>query len=176
MTELLVLLLVLLQIAVLKEMDAKGPFVSLVMGVVVLKDVVVIVLFALNMELVPMVRWQQQQQRRQQQQQQHHSRTEEAVAASLQQLRALHASGSRCATAGMQAAAVLPMPQRTASREHQRCTQHCNSTSSSCCIKSSVRLTTAAAFLDYLLCSSTSTLANSDVLYLVMCFVLLLLG
>ncbi|WIA28595.1 hypothetical protein OEZ86_011135 [Tetradesmus obliquus] len=42
-------------IAVLKEMDAKGPFVSLVMGVVVLKDVVVIVLFALNMELVPMM-------------------------------------------------------------------------------------------------------------------------
>jgi hypothetical protein len=51
-----VALLLLLQIAVLKEMDAKGPFVSLVMGVVVLKDVVVIVLFALNMELVPMVR------------------------------------------------------------------------------------------------------------------------
>lgn len=45
-----------LQIAVLKEMDAKGPFVSLVMGVVVLKDVVVIVAFALTMELVPMVR------------------------------------------------------------------------------------------------------------------------
>lgn len=44
------------QIAVLKEMDAKGPFVSLVMGVVVLKDVVVIVAFALTMELVPMVR------------------------------------------------------------------------------------------------------------------------
>ncbi|KAF8072617.1 hypothetical protein HT031_000277 [Scenedesmus sp. PABB004] len=42
-------------IAVLKEMDAKGPFVSLVMGVVVLKDVVVIVLFALNMELVPLI-------------------------------------------------------------------------------------------------------------------------
>lgn len=37
-------------------MDAKGPFVSLVMGVVVLKDVVVIVAFALTMELVPMVR------------------------------------------------------------------------------------------------------------------------
>jgi len=36
-------------------MDAKGPFVSLVMGVVVLKDVVVIVAFALTMELVPMV-------------------------------------------------------------------------------------------------------------------------
>ena len=53
------MLALLLQIAVLKEMDAKGPFVSLVMGVVVLKDVVVIVLFALNMELVPMVRGRQ---------------------------------------------------------------------------------------------------------------------
>jgi hypothetical protein len=37
-------------------MDARGPFVRLVMGVVVLKDVVVIVLFAVNMELVPLVR------------------------------------------------------------------------------------------------------------------------
>jgi hypothetical protein len=69
------LLLVLLQIAVLKEMDAKGPFVSLVMGVVVLKDVVVIVLFALNMELVPMVRQQQQQQGHTEQHQQHLSST-----------------------------------------------------------------------------------------------------
>jgi hypothetical protein len=40
---------------VLKELDARGPFVSLVMGVVVLKDVVVIVAFALVMELVPLV-------------------------------------------------------------------------------------------------------------------------
>lgn len=47
--------MIVVQIAVLKEMDAKGPFVSLVMGVVVLKDVVVIVAFALTMELVPMV-------------------------------------------------------------------------------------------------------------------------
>eukprot|EP00775_Hariotina_reticulata_P010510 gene10510-10669_t len=42
-------------IAVLKEMEAKGPFVALVMGVVVLKDVVVIVLFAINLQLVPMI-------------------------------------------------------------------------------------------------------------------------
>jgi hypothetical protein len=75
------LLAVLLQIAVLKEMDAKGPFVSLVMGVVVLKDVVVIVLFALNMELVPMVRRRQQQQGRKQRQQQQCSSTEQAAAA-----------------------------------------------------------------------------------------------
>jgi hypothetical protein len=65
----LLLLAVMLQIAVLKEMDAKGPFVSLVMGVVVLKDVAVIVLFALNMELVPMVRARRQQRHKQQQQQ-----------------------------------------------------------------------------------------------------------
>lgn len=44
-----------MQIAVLKEMDAKGPFVSLVMGVVVLKDVVVVVLFAINLQLAPLV-------------------------------------------------------------------------------------------------------------------------
>lgn len=44
-----------MQIAVLKDMDAKGPFCSLVMGVVVLKDVVVIVAFAINMRLVPLV-------------------------------------------------------------------------------------------------------------------------
>ncbi len=46
-----------LQIAVLKEVEGKGPFCSLVMGVVVLKDVLVIVAFAVNMQLVPMVRW-----------------------------------------------------------------------------------------------------------------------
>lgn len=39
-------------IAVLKEVDGKGPFCSLVMAVVVVKDVVVIVAFALNIELV----------------------------------------------------------------------------------------------------------------------------
>jgi hypothetical protein len=49
-------MLVHLQIAVLKEMDAKGSFCGLIMGVVVLKDVVVIVAFAINMELVAMVR------------------------------------------------------------------------------------------------------------------------
>lgn len=41
-----------LQIAVLKEVDGRGPFCSLVMAVVVVKDVVVIVAFALNMELI----------------------------------------------------------------------------------------------------------------------------
>lgn len=43
------------QIAVLKEVDGRGPFCSLVMAVVVVKDVVVIVAFALNMELIRMV-------------------------------------------------------------------------------------------------------------------------
>jgi len=42
-------------IAVLKEMDARGPFTSLVMAVVVVKDVVVIVAFALNMEVARIV-------------------------------------------------------------------------------------------------------------------------
>lgn len=42
-------------IAVMKELDAKGPFSSLVMAVVVLKDVIVIVIFALNVELIPVV-------------------------------------------------------------------------------------------------------------------------
>ena len=41
-----------LQIAVLKEVDGKGPFCSLVMAVVVVKDVVVITAYALNMELI----------------------------------------------------------------------------------------------------------------------------
>lgn len=40
------------QIAVLKEMDGKGPFCSLVMAVVVVKDVIVIIAFALNIELI----------------------------------------------------------------------------------------------------------------------------
>ena len=40
------------QIAVLKEVEGKGPFCSLVMAVVVVKDVVVIVAFALNIELI----------------------------------------------------------------------------------------------------------------------------
>lgn len=40
------------QIAVLKEMDGRGPFCSLVMAVTVFKDVVVIIAYALNMELI----------------------------------------------------------------------------------------------------------------------------
>ena len=40
------------QIAVLKEVEGKGPFCSLVMAVVVVKDVIVIVAFALNIELI----------------------------------------------------------------------------------------------------------------------------
>ncbi|GFR42291.1 hypothetical protein Agub_g3189, partial [Astrephomene gubernaculifera] len=39
-------------IAVLKEMDGKGPFCSLVMAVVVVKDVVVIIAYAVNVELI----------------------------------------------------------------------------------------------------------------------------
>ena len=44
-----------MQIAVLKEVDGKGPFCTLVMAVVVVKDVVVIVSFALNLELIRVV-------------------------------------------------------------------------------------------------------------------------
>ncbi len=44
------------QIAVLREMDGKGSFCSLVMAVVVVKDVVVIVAYALNMEAIRAVR------------------------------------------------------------------------------------------------------------------------
>jgi hypothetical protein len=43
------------QIAVLKEMDCRGPFSALVMGVVVLKDVLVILAFALNIQAVPSI-------------------------------------------------------------------------------------------------------------------------
>ncbi len=43
------------QIAVLKEVDAKGSFSSLVMAVVVLKDVLVIVAFALNIDIIVVV-------------------------------------------------------------------------------------------------------------------------
>ncbi|GAX78910.1 hypothetical protein CEUSTIGMA_g6349.t1 [Chlamydomonas eustigma] len=39
-------------IAVLKEVEGKGPFCSLVMAVVVVKDVIVIMAFALNIELI----------------------------------------------------------------------------------------------------------------------------
>lgn len=38
-------------IAVLREMDARGPFSSLVLAVTVVKDIVVVVLFAVNVEL-----------------------------------------------------------------------------------------------------------------------------
>ncbi|KAG2502194.1 hypothetical protein HYH03_000681 [Edaphochlamys debaryana] len=41
-------------IAVLKEMEGKGPFSSLVMAVVVVKDVVVIIAYAVNVELIRM--------------------------------------------------------------------------------------------------------------------------
>lgn len=41
------------QIAVLKEMDGRGPFSALVMGVVVFKDVLVILAFSLNLQMVP---------------------------------------------------------------------------------------------------------------------------
>lgn len=44
------------QIAVLKETEGKGPYCSLVMAVVVLKDVLVFVCFALNIELAKAVR------------------------------------------------------------------------------------------------------------------------
>jgi hypothetical protein len=44
-----------LQIAVLKEVDARGPFSSLVMSVVVVKDVAVITCFALNIEVAKVV-------------------------------------------------------------------------------------------------------------------------
>ena len=40
------------QIAVLKEVEGKGPFCSLVMAVVVVKDLIVIMAFALNIELI----------------------------------------------------------------------------------------------------------------------------
>ncbi len=40
------------QIAVMKEMDVKGPFCQLVMAVVVVKDVIVIVAYALNIEII----------------------------------------------------------------------------------------------------------------------------
>ncbi len=43
------------QIAVLKEVDGKGPFCSLVMAVVVVKDVIVIIAYAINVELIRVV-------------------------------------------------------------------------------------------------------------------------
>lgn len=44
------------QIAVLRETEAQGPFCSLVMAVVVVKDVLVFVAFAANLEVVSTVR------------------------------------------------------------------------------------------------------------------------
>lgn len=48
------------QIAVLKETEGKGPYCSLVMAVVVLKDVLVFACFALNIELAKAVSWLEQ--------------------------------------------------------------------------------------------------------------------
>ena len=47
--------LVCLQIAVMREMDAKGPFCSTVMAVVVVKDVLLFVCLAMNLEFANMV-------------------------------------------------------------------------------------------------------------------------
>ena len=43
------------QVAVLRETDGKGPYCSLVMAVVVMKDVLVFVCFAINIEYVRVV-------------------------------------------------------------------------------------------------------------------------
>jgi hypothetical protein len=45
-----------LQIAVLKELEGRGPFCTLVMAVVVVKDVLVIVAYSLNMKAIEAVR------------------------------------------------------------------------------------------------------------------------
>lgn len=45
-----------LQIAVVKETGGKGPYCSLILAVVVMKDVLVFVCFALNVEFARMVR------------------------------------------------------------------------------------------------------------------------
>jgi len=44
------------QIAVLKETEGRGPYCSLVMAVVVTKDVLVFICFSLNIELSALVR------------------------------------------------------------------------------------------------------------------------
>ena len=44
-----------LQIAVLRETEAAGPYCSLVMAVVVVKDVLVFVMFATNLEVASVV-------------------------------------------------------------------------------------------------------------------------
>lgn len=45
-----------MQIAVMRECDAKGPFCSTVMAVVVVKDVLLFVCLAMNLEFANMVR------------------------------------------------------------------------------------------------------------------------
>ena len=45
-----------MQIAVLRETEAAGPYCSLVMAVVVVKDVLVFIAFAANLEVVSAVR------------------------------------------------------------------------------------------------------------------------
>ena len=42
--------------AVLRETDGRGPFASLTMAVVIVKDVVVFVCFAINIEMAHVVR------------------------------------------------------------------------------------------------------------------------
>ena len=44
-----------LQIAVVKETGGKGPYCSLILAVVVMKDVLVFICFALNVEFARMV-------------------------------------------------------------------------------------------------------------------------
>ena len=46
-----------MQIAVLKETEGKGPYCSLVMAVIVMKDVLVFMCFALNIEFARVVRF-----------------------------------------------------------------------------------------------------------------------
>lgn len=43
------------QIAILNEVSGKGPYCSLVMSVVIAKDLITFVTFAINLELVGMV-------------------------------------------------------------------------------------------------------------------------
>lgn len=49
-------MLSLVQMAVLKETDGRGPFASLTMAVVIVKDVIVFTCFAVNIEMADMVR------------------------------------------------------------------------------------------------------------------------
>ena len=44
------------QVAILRETDGKGPYCSLVMAVIVVKDVIVFMCFAINIEFVRVVR------------------------------------------------------------------------------------------------------------------------